>query len=116
VGDGVVIAIEADIGRLADVHIDLLVGGKGRLWKWEQAGALLLKGLPNGAGPVFGAAALLRQAGAEGVRLRVEVVEVDEGAGREEGVTDVLNGPLDSTLGKSCQLQVIRILRYRFSG
>src|SRR5208282_6303950 len=66
--------------------------GIGIVGQAEQQWRLLGEDLADAAGGVFRAAAITGQAAAPGVGLRVEVIEVGERAGGEEGVAHEPNG------------------------
>src|SRR5208283_2616251 len=88
----VVVLVEPDIGCLADLDLYALDDGIGVVGEAEQQWRLLGEDLADAAGGVFRAAAITGQAAAPGVGLRVEVIEVGERAGGEEGVAHEPNG------------------------
>jgi len=82
----------------------------------QQHGLLLGQDLSDGPVGLIGMATLVCDGVAPGAKLRVQIVEVAKGAGREEGVAQVLDLALDFSLGESRQLQLMRMLRDEFSG
>ena len=79
-GHGVVVEVEAQVGRLAHRRLDPLVGGEDIGGQGQQPRSLLLEGLADGERRVGRAAALGRRSAAPGVGLGVEPVEVDDPA------------------------------------
>jgi hypothetical protein len=96
--DGVVVAIEADVGRFAGDDGAEEVAGEGMVGHGQQAGALLLQGA--GDGPLIGIPrprAGVGSLGDPGRELRVEIVEGGEAASSEERVAEVANGPFHTS-------------------
>ena len=96
VGHGVVVQIEARIGRLADVHVDALVAGKGIGGERQQQGLLLGEGGAHADARVLGAGALGGQARAPGCGLGVQIGQIRVAPGGEEGIPGVANRPFNA--------------------
>src|ERR1700686_259320 len=94
VGDGVIVQIEPDIGRLAGGDGHPLEQRVGVVRQLQQQGRFLGKGLANPEGVLSGAASIRRQAAAPGIGLSIEVVQIDKFAGRKEAVADVADRAL----------------------
>ena len=86
VGDGVEIAVEADVGGLAGADDAHEFGLEGMGGEREQAGLLVGPDLGDGTVGLLGVAPLVGDVVSPASKLGVEVVEVAEGAGGEEGV------------------------------
>ena len=86
VGDGVEIAVEADVGGLAGADGADEFGLEGMGGEREQSGLLVGPDVGDGAVGHFGVAPLVGDLVAPASELGVEVVEVAEGPGGEEGV------------------------------
>ena len=86
VGDGVEIAVEADVGGLAGADDAHEVGLEGMGGERQEAGLLVGPDVGNGAVGHLGVASLVGDLVAPASELGVEVVEVAEGPGGEEGV------------------------------
>ena len=95
VGDGVEIAVEADIGGLSGADGADEFGLEGMGGEREQPGLLFGPGVGDGAVRHLGVAPLVGDPVAPAPELVVEVVEVSEGPGGEEGVLEVLDLSLD---------------------
>jgi hypothetical protein len=98
VRDRVVVEVEADVGGLAYVDDDALLGRVGVGRQGEQLAALLGEELADGAPTILGARSISGDPLRPGERLGVEVVEVGVGARGEEVVADVADGALDAPL------------------
>src|SRR5688572_29820431 len=97
VRDGVVVEVEANVRRLAHLHLDTLVCRKRVSRQRQELTALVLKGIPDRARTVFDPRSLARAGIRPLARLLIEVGEVRELPGREEGVPNVADGSLDAT-------------------
>ena len=95
-GDRVVVQVEAHVRGLARRHRAQLVGRERRLGPREQALALGRKGLGHRHRGVLGAAPRAGDALAPGLGLRVQVVQIGEGASGEEGLAHVADRALDA--------------------
>ena len=98
VRDGIVVEVEADIGGLAGLHRHALDERIGVVRQRQQPGRLLGEGLADADGVLSGAAAIRRDAAAPVLGLGIEVVEIVDGAGREEVVAHIADGALDAAL------------------
>ena len=98
VGDRVVVQVEAHVRGLARRHRAQLVGRKRCLGPREQALALGREGLGHRHRGVLGAAPRTGGALAPGLGLRVQVVQIGEGASGEEGLAHVADRALDAPL------------------
>src|SRR5580658_10137180 len=99
VRDGVVVAVEADVRRLARHRRPHEIALEGMLREGEQARPLLGEGLGDEA--AFGVAGHPARVGDRldpGGELGGEVIDRGERAGLEEGVSQIANGPLDLAL------------------
>ena len=81
VGDGVVVAVEAYVGGLADLDLDALLAGEGVVGEIEQVSALLGEDAGDGALTVLGAGAFGGAGPVPLIGLFIEVVEVVEAPG-----------------------------------
>ena len=98
VRDGIIVAVEAHIGRLAGRDGTNLVGRKAVAGQRQQTFLLLDEGVAHRQGLVFRAAALARRAAGPGIGLGVEVGQTGEVAAGEEGVADIADRSLYSAL------------------
>jgi len=98
VGDGVVVEVEANVGRLAGMDLHTLGHRVVVLGQLHQAGLLDHAGLAYRQPVVFRPAPITGGALAPGQGLRVEVVQVGGVAGSEEVVTDVADAAFDPAL------------------
>ncbi len=88
----VVVAVEARIGRLADTHLDPLVGGIERIGQGQQV--LLGEVLAHRNRTVLRTGTIHRPAIAPGLGLGVEVIEILPVPGGPELIADGADGPL----------------------
>ena len=86
VGDGVEVAVEADVGCLAGADDADQFGLEGMGGERQQAGLLVGPDLGDGTVGLLGVASLMGDVVPPAPELGVEVVEVAEGPGGEEGV------------------------------
>ena len=86
VGDGVEIAVEADVGGLAGADDAHEFGLEGMGGERQQPGLLVGPDLGDGAVWSFGMTALVGDVVSPASKLGVDVVEVAEGQRGEEGV------------------------------
>ena len=98
VGNRVEIAVEADVGGLSGADGADEVGLEGMSGQGQEAGLLLDPDVGDGAVGLVGVTSLVGDEVAPAPELGVDVVEVAEGAGGEEGVTEVLDLALDFSL------------------
>lgn len=82
--------------------------------KRQQAGLLLREDFRDGAGVIAGPGALVSDLVAPSEGLTVEVLQGGEGPGREEAVTNILNGALHAPFGSSCRLHLMEAFRNEF--
>ena len=99
VRDRVIVEVEADIGRLADRDRDALEQRRRVVGQRQQASALRRR-TPRGRVRVAARpdSAGRRPGHCTRLGLGVEIVEIGEAAGGEEGVADVADGALDAAL------------------
>ena len=83
--DRVVVQIETDIGRLADRDRDPLEQRRGIVGQRQQAARFLGEHRADGALRFVGAAPVGGGANAPSLGLGIEVIQIREDAGREEG-------------------------------
>ena len=83
----VIVEVEAQIRRLADADGQLLLAGKRDVRQRQEARLLLADRFADRAGLVLAPGAVHGRSLAPGLRLRVEIGEVDEAARGEEGFT-----------------------------
>ena len=95
VGDGVEIAVEADIGGLSGADGADEFGLEGMGGEREESGLLFGPGVGDGAVRHLGVAPMVGDLVAPAPELVVEVVEVSEGSGGEEGMPQVLDLSFD---------------------
>src|SRR5579872_613903 len=95
---GVVVPVEAHVGRLLDSHLAALVGREGRAGQREELLALLLVRFAHRDRRVLGPRSVHGLAAAPLLGLLVQVVEVAPVARDVEAAPDEANGPLDSRL------------------
>ena len=95
---GVVVQVEADIGRLADLDRDALEQRRGIVGQRQQARRLLGEHRAHRAVRFARTAPVGGQAAAPVVGLGIEVVEIGEAAGGEERRAHVADGALDAAL------------------
>ena len=95
VGYRVVVQIEARVRGLAHAHLDALLGRERVLGQSKQTRLLLGEDRAHSAGAVLRAQPVGSGALTPGVCLRIEIVEVAEGARGEEGVTYEADRALD---------------------
>jgi len=98
VRDRVVVEVEADIGCLADRDGDAFQQRRRVLRQGEQAGRLVGEHRADSAIGFIGTAPVGGRSVTPGGGLGVEVVQIGEGPGGEEGVAHVSNGALDPAL------------------
>ena len=72
--------------------------GGGVIRQREQAGFFLGEHVPDGALGFAGATPIGGEAKAPGLRLGIEVIEIDKLAGGEKGLAHITNGPFDAAL------------------
>src|SRR5688572_20878286 len=94
----IVVEIEANVGRLADLNLETLVRGKRVVGQRQQDAALVVESLTHRAYAVLDPGALESCGGGPVRRLMIEVGQVGIRPGREERLAHVANGPLDATL------------------
>lgn len=98
VGHGVVILVEADVRSLADGTLMAFVGREVGLGHQQQPLPLLFEDLGHGAAPVLRPRTPEGRTVTPSLRLRVEVIDIPEAPGHEEGPAHVADCPLDATL------------------
>ncbi len=98
VRDGVIVAVEANVGRLArgdGLHVARV---ERMLGQRQEALLLVGEGLGDGAGGVSGNATTVDDAIDPGVELLIEIRKGRERARREEGLAEVADPSLDAAL------------------
>ena len=91
----IIVEIEADIGRLADLDDDALYQ---RVWvvrQSQQLGRFLGEGVADADIALSRTSPIRRHAAAPSVSLSIEVIQINKFAGREEARADVLNRSLN---------------------
>jgi hypothetical protein len=97
VGHGVVVEVEANIRRLADLDRDALEQRRRIVGQRQQMSRLIGEHRAHRAIRFAGTAPISGEAAAPVIRLGVEVVEIGEAAGSEERRTDVADASFDAT-------------------
>src|ERR1700758_4399746 len=112
----IIVEIEADIGRLADLDDDALYQ---RVWvvrQSQQLGRFLGEGVADADIALSRTSPIRRHAAAPSVSLSIEVIQINKFAGREEARADVLNRSLNPAFPKDRQLHsdpVDHVQRFR---
>ena len=95
VGNGIVVAVEAEVRRLPRDPRAHELAGEGVIRERQQAGAFLVQGIRDApAGGITGHRPLMGRVGDPLRELRVEILDRREAPGREEGVAQVLDHAL----------------------
>src|SRR5262249_40208473 len=76
--DGIIVEVEADVGRLARDDHFALIDGIGVLGQGEEVWRLFGESLANGLARISGPAPIGSEAPAPGLGLRIEVVKIDK--------------------------------------
>ena len=114
VGDGVEIAVEADVGCLAGADDAHEVGLEGMGGERQQSGLLVGPDVGDGAVGLLGVSSLVGDVVPPALELGVEIVEVAEGSGGEEGVPQILDLPFDLPFLQSCRMLPVLLKHHRF--
>src|SRR5687768_4785254 len=94
----VVVEVEPDVRRLADLDLEPLVRRKGLRRERKESASLFLEGVAHRAVAILDPRTVERDGRCPFECLAVEVGEVDEGAGLEECFSDIPNRTLDPAL------------------
>ena len=114
VGNRVGIAVEADVGGFAGADGADEFGLEGMGGERQEAGLLFGPDVGDGTVRLVGVASAVGDVVAPASELGVEVVEVAEGAGGEEGVPEVLDLAFDLALLQSCRMLPVLLKHHRF--
>ncbi|MBS0306453.1 MAG: ankyrin repeat domain-containing protein [Proteobacteria bacterium] len=115
VGHRVVVQVEAHVRCLAHRHGQALAQRELALGQRQQARLLGLEGLAYAQGGVLGPAPIGGQARAPRLGLRVQVVQVGEGAPGEEAVADEADRAFDAALLVSPRMSAVGTVKQPLS-
>ena len=111
VGYGVIIEIEAHVGRLADFYMGYLVGWERLLGQRQQLGLLLGESVADSLGALFGQGSVASNTDHPHRSLLIQVIDISECSTSKEAIADESDRPLDASLPQSRQMQSIDPIR-----
>src|SRR5271157_3375810 len=97
-GYGVIIEIEAHVGRLADFHMGYLVGWEWLLGQRQQLGLLFGEGVADSFGALFGQGPVASNTDHPHFGLLIQIIDISECSACKETIADESDRPLDATL------------------